>query len=259
MHHSAAVDAQAGAMYLYGGVTHARRTGERRPADARAGLLHRYTFARGAWEQLQTEGDGPVSTTLLALAFYAGALWAVPQVRPPSSSSSSSSSTSAYRLHRFDPASRRWARVRTQGEPPCPRAEAATAFLEDGGCLVVTGGVALGGARRVLGDAFCLDLAAAPPRWSRLRPALRGCAGGAAAAAATAAATADAGGDAAAETALAAAGHAGAAFGGAAVFVGGCRRLDVREPEAAVRVREPTARFFGRTNHHCLLTPQAHK
>jgi hypothetical protein len=56
MHHSVAVDEEGGAMYLYGGVTYARVSGQRRPADARAGLVYAYRFAGGAWEQMATEG-----------------------------------------------------------------------------------------------------------------------------------------------------------------------------------------------------------
>ncbi len=56
MHHSAAVDREGGVMYVYGGVTYAMRTGQRRPADVKAGQLHAYRFGNSAWEQLATEG-----------------------------------------------------------------------------------------------------------------------------------------------------------------------------------------------------------
>jgi hypothetical protein len=43
-------------MYLYGGVTFTRASGQRRPADAKAGLVHAYRFATGTWQRLATEG-----------------------------------------------------------------------------------------------------------------------------------------------------------------------------------------------------------
>jgi hypothetical protein len=56
MHHSVAVDTGAGVMWLYGGVTYALRTGQRRPADTKAGLLYTYYFATSTWEQVATTG-----------------------------------------------------------------------------------------------------------------------------------------------------------------------------------------------------------
>lgn len=45
-------------MYLYGGVTYNRTTGQRRAADAKAGTVYAYRFATGAWEKLETQGGG---------------------------------------------------------------------------------------------------------------------------------------------------------------------------------------------------------
>ena len=56
MHHSVAVDPEGGVMYLYGGVAYALRTGQRRPADVKAGRLYAYRFASSTWEQMDTEG-----------------------------------------------------------------------------------------------------------------------------------------------------------------------------------------------------------
>lgn len=110
--------------------------------------------------------------------------------------------------------------ARAQGAGPWPRCESAAALLP-GGRLVVFGGAALGSPRRLLADAHCLDLSSSPPSWQQLRLRVTG---GAAAAAEAGAGL------------VAVAGHAGAAFGEAAVFVGGCRRTDRREPEALVQV-----------------------
>ncbi|KIZ05481.1 hypothetical protein MNEG_2475 [Monoraphidium neglectum] len=243
MHHSVAVDEEGGTMYLYGGVTFTRASGQRRPADAKAGLVHAYRFATGTWQRLATEGargllgggDYPVSTTLLALAFHKGALWALPQLPPPSAGALPSRARAAgYRLHRLDPLSRRWTVVATQGAGPPPRCESAAALLADCGRLVVFGGRALAQPRGLLSDAYCLDLESDPPAWTQLQPWL------------TCTQHADSGRRHAQQAAgggggggmLAVAGHGGAALGGRAVFVGGCRRHDLQEPEAVVQVLE---------------------
>lgn len=262
-------------MYLYGGVAYALRTGQRRPADVKAGRLYAYRFDSSNWDQMDTpggrdwrgccsggtlpgkkgscsrrmcappaptinssdpynlpptcdppqmrtaQGDYPTSTTLLALAFYGGALWAVPQLPSPRAGGRGSGS---YRLHRFDPLTRRWSLVRARGAPPSARAEAAAVLLEGCGRVIVQGGVGLESPRRVLADAFSLDLAASPPAWERLEPSARG------------PGAADGGGCCAGGGMLAVAGHAGCVLGACAVFVGGARRLDLREPEPLVQV-----------------------
>jgi hypothetical protein len=56
MYHRAAVDAEAGVMYVYGGVHIRERDGARLPADEAAGTLHCYCFHSYTWSTLQTTG-----------------------------------------------------------------------------------------------------------------------------------------------------------------------------------------------------------
>ena len=104
-----------------------------------------------------------------------------------------------------------------QGPGPCPRCESAATLLP-GGRLLLFGGATLASPRRLLSDVYCLDLGASPPTWQQLQPRQAG---------------GDSGGT---GGMVAVAGHAGAAMGELAVFVGGCRRLDRTEPEALVQV-----------------------
>lgn len=57
MYHRAAVDAEAGVMYVYGGVHIRDRDGARLPADEAAGTLHCYCFHSYTWSTLQTTGE----------------------------------------------------------------------------------------------------------------------------------------------------------------------------------------------------------
>jgi hypothetical protein len=56
MYHRAAVDPEAGVMYVYGGVHMRDRDGARLPADEAAGTLHCYHFHSYTWSTLQTTG-----------------------------------------------------------------------------------------------------------------------------------------------------------------------------------------------------------
>jgi hypothetical protein len=244
-------------------------------AHAGASRRQAHTPARCALLGPPLPGNSPVSTTMVAFVFHAGALWALPQV--PAPSAASLRPAAGYQLHRFDPATRRWALVSTkvwdggrcsgrvvpttcppllarprcclvvlagilacgsgrphhlirapsQGVPPQARSEAAAAFMPDAGLLVIQGGTTLAHPRRLLSDVHALNLAASPPAWNELRPVVREAApseGG------------GSGGGLGGGGMLAVTAHAGAAAGGWAVFVGGCRRMDRREPEAVVQV-----------------------
>jgi hypothetical protein len=124
-----------------------------------------------------------------------------------------------------------------QGAAPSPRAESAAAFLSGQGLLILQGGSALGPQRRLLADAHCLDLSRRPPAWSRLQPLPAG-RGAAPQAPLAAPPPQQQGAAAAVGPLLAVAGHAGAALGDRAVFVGGCQRLDRLEPGGWLQVLE---------------------
>ncbi|WIA20865.1 hypothetical protein OEZ85_005214 [Tetradesmus obliquus] len=167
MYHRAAVDPEAGVMYVYGGVHIRDRDGARLPADEAAGTLHCYCFHSYTWSTLQTTGScRPRSTTLLAFWWHYGALWAIPDVPLHSSCSSSSSRHSGssssrqgagsskqgassgrqassrhkadqkllcggqpdYQLLRLDMSSSEWELVSTQGEPPCLRTDSCSVY-----------------------------------------------------------------------------------------------------------------------------------
>jgi hypothetical protein len=64
MYHRAAVDPEAGVMYVYGGVHIRDLDGARLPADQAAGTLHCYCFHTYTWSTLQTTGGKVFGTQL---------------------------------------------------------------------------------------------------------------------------------------------------------------------------------------------------
>lgn len=56
MYHKAAVDPEAGVMYVYGGVHVRDFDGSRWPADKEPGTVHCYNFHSYTWSTMQTTG-----------------------------------------------------------------------------------------------------------------------------------------------------------------------------------------------------------
>ncbi|KAF8062684.1 zinc finger protein BRUTUS-like [Scenedesmus sp. PABB004] len=223
MHHRAAVDPGGGVMYVLGGVRVRARDGARLPADDTPGTLHAYRFDTYTWTTLATTGAcRPRSTTLLALWWHGGALWAIPDVL------AGQPQPGGYRVLRLDMASHEWERVATAGEPPCLRIDACAVALR--GRLLVYGGRTAALPSSLLPDLHVLHLDASPPTWEAAAVRRVGPAAGASAGAAP---RGGGGG------LLPLAGHAGGADeAGRVFFLGGYSRADVREPQGLLQVLE---------------------
>ncbi|KAF6252347.1 hypothetical protein COO60DRAFT_1644120 [Scenedesmus sp. NREL 46B-D3] len=241
MYHRAAVDADAGVMYVHGGVHIRERDGARLPADEAAGTLHCYHFHSYTWSTLQSTG----------------ALWAIPDVPINSRSSSrhgcrsrtsgsgsskqgssrhgsSSGSSKAdqavpgspgYQVLRLDMSSNTWEEVPTQGEPPCLRPASCSVYCN--GKLMVYGGKTARTPTSMLSDLRVLDLEQQPPTWRLEAPRLLVSSNSSSSGAAGMQQ----------QPLLGLAGHAGGANAdGCVVFFGGYRRYDVKEPQPVLQV-----------------------
>uniref|UniRef100_A0A383VNZ1 BTB domain-containing protein n=1 Tax=Tetradesmus obliquus TaxID=3088 RepID=A0A383VNZ1_TETOB len=264
MYHRAAVDPEAGVMYVYGGVHIRDRDGARLPADEAAGTLHCYCFHSYTWSTLQTAGSyRPRSTTLLAFWWHNGALWAIPDVPLHSSSSSSRRSGSSssrqgagsskqgasssrhassshkadqnllcgaqpgYQLLRLDMISNEWELVPTQGEPPCLRTHSCSVYCNSK--LMIYGGKTARTPVSMLCDLRVLDLQQQPPTWQLEAPRL----------AVSSSSVAGMEQQQQQQPLLGLAGHCGGADAeGCVVFYGGYRRNDLKEPQAVLQVLE---------------------
>eukprot|EP00775_Hariotina_reticulata_P009339 gene9339-9502_t len=245
MFHSAAVDPDACKMYVFGGVHLRDRDGARVPADNEPGLLHCYDFYSYTWTTLRTSDVPPMHTA--------------PAAGRSKSSSKDERSQSMYRLLRLDLTNNTWHEVPTQGRPPCPRSDACSVYHSNH--VLVYGGRTTSSPSCMLSDLHVLDLDQQCPAWQQVQPRLLSSAstGGSSITAMTAGrggSSLDGSGTlsstpSSAVLPLPLAGHAGkhlcASCSGAAshsnfgtgsfvMFLGGYRRLDIKEPQPMVQI-----------------------
>eukprot|EP00878_Enallax_costatus_P035768 GHUV01039983.1.p1 GENE.GHUV01039983.1~~GHUV01039983.1.p1 ORF type:complete len:411 (+),score=90.40 GHUV01039983.1:102-1235(+) len=229
MYHKAAVDPEAGLMYVYGGVHVRDIDGTRWPADKEPGTLHCFTFHSYTWNTINTTGScRPRSTTLLAFCWHKGALWAIPDVAV----GSSGSRPPAYKLLKLDPMTRAWQEVATQGEPPCLRTDSCSLFHN--GQILIYGGKTAATAASMLSDLHLLDLNQQQLMWKQIQPRLLPI--GIHSNSSTAGAS---NGTNSKPALLSLAGHCGGVDkSGHVVFWGGYRRNDLKEPQLVIQVLE---------------------
>lgn len=69
MYHKAAVDHDAGVMYMYGGVHIHEFDGSRLPADKEPGTVHYYSFYSYTWSTMATTGEPAVMQPMMVSIF----------------------------------------------------------------------------------------------------------------------------------------------------------------------------------------------